>query len=127
MDGLVDAVLLGVVDRLGTVRGPFRGAHLAWPHHPRIRVRRVADTARFHPGVAVDLRQYRHRPGAQPWPGGAGRGGPARCGDDAVQAAGIPACRALRGRCRGGDRLRAVPDPGRFGHADDRQPVYASR
>ncbi len=28
--------------------------------------------ARFHPGVAVDLRQHRHRPGPQPWPGDPG-------------------------------------------------------
>ena len=58
--------------------------------------------------------------------GDPGRRGPARCGDDAVQAAGIPARGAVRGRCCGGDWFRAVPDPGRFGHADDRQPVHPS-
>ena len=37
MDRRVDAVLLGLVDRLGAVRRPVPGPHLPRPHHPPVR------------------------------------------------------------------------------------------
>src|SRR5699024_7270700 len=62
VDGGLDPVLLGLVDRLGALREPVPGPHLARPHPAPVRRGRAADPVLVHPAVGVDLRQRRPAP-----------------------------------------------------------------
>ena len=57
VDGGLDPVLLGLVDRLGALREPVPRAVLPWPHAASVRGRRAADPVLVHPAVGVDLRE----------------------------------------------------------------------
>ena len=63
LDELLDAVLLGLVDRLGVLRGPVPGTDLARSHDPSVRRRDDDHPVHLHRHVDLDLRQRRPRPG----------------------------------------------------------------
>ncbi len=125
--GRLDAVLLGLVGGVGAVRRAVHRAHFQRTHHSRTDFRRAADSAGLHAGVAVHLRQYRHQPGAGRRTGDPGAGGAKRSADGGVQAVRILALYPADRRLCGGDKLRAVPDAGRFRHADDSEPLLPGR
>ena len=60
LDRRLDAVLLGLVDRVVAFCGPVHRPHLARPHHPRIRQRRAAGAGRLHAVLDDGVRRHGH-------------------------------------------------------------------
>ena len=61
VDGRLDDLLLGLVGLVGTLRRHVRRAHLARPHHPRVRDRRGRGADRLRVPLVRRRRRHRHR------------------------------------------------------------------